>query len=50
MSCRTLRSHAVLLFGVVTALSLAVPARIEAQAVRGAQEPATALVPKYFYS
>jgi len=46
MSCRTLRSHAVLLFGVVTALSTAVPARMDAQGARGAQQPSTPSVPK----
>src|SRR5260370_28892029 len=46
MSYRTLRSHAVLLFVVVTGLSLAVPAHMDAQAARGAQQPATPLAPK----
>ena len=46
MSYRTLRSHAVLLFGVVMALSLEVPAHMDAQAARGAQQPATPLAPK----
>src|SRR5260370_22029444 len=46
MSYRTLRSRAALLFGVGTALSLAVRARVDAQAARGAQQPATPPGPK----
>src|SRR5258708_40042079 len=46
MSYRTLRSRAALLFVVVTGLSLAVPAHMDAQAARGAEQPATPLAPK----